>query len=136
MHLLWQSFCHTESGPERALSCLPPPEKVVSFSFDTIYRRASKACTILHSWIIKWNPSEALEVQSTFAGGVKRAGLFTGVLGTGRGGGRWQGFKEAAIHVVWEGYKEPRDSSALKTYLRTCCSEGGREREKENECEL
>lgn len=68
-------------------------------------------------------------MQSTFAGGVKHAGFFTGVPGAWRGGGRWQGFKEAAIRVVWEGYKEPRDSGALKTYLGTCCSEGGRERD-------
>lgn len=56
-----------------------------------------------------------------------------GVLGAGRGGGRWQGFKEAAIHVVWEGYKEPRDSSTLKTYRGTCCSERKRERERDRE---
>ncbi len=53
----------------------PPLVKLSRFHLTQFIDVPPNPCDILHSWIIKRNPSEALEVQSTFAGGVKPAGF-------------------------------------------------------------
>lgn len=69
---LWRLKSH-RSAPERPIP-VPPPVKLPRFHLTQFIDVPPKPCNILHSWIIKQNPSEALDVQSTFAGGVKCAG--------------------------------------------------------------